>query len=291
MLLDEECKSCLFNSQMKKVEREEGSGENLEEFKSAVKKLCENPPKDYCAPLLMRDIDGIHRKIYGRGIDYTKEKTLFNRKLLEMEEELYFEINRSSDRLAEALKYAMASNYIDFARMSDLDEGAIKIVTDAAKRAVPDSETLLRFKTSLKNAQTLCFLHDNCGEIVLDKLLIRIIKELYPQIKITSVVRGGAIINDVTRTDAEEVGLSVFAEVADSGAAVPGTYLKEVSENTLKLLKESGVIISKGLGNLETLFGEGYNIFYSFSCKCGHIAERFSSSVGDAVFVYEGRDL
>ncbi len=113
------------------------------------------------------------------------------------------------------------------------------------------------------------------------------IKQNYPQIEITSVVRGSAIINDVTKKDAEETGLTDFANVIDNGTGVPGTYLKEVNPQTLKTLKTSDIIISKGLGNLETLYGEGYSVFYSFTCKCGHISKRFGAPPWSAVFIEE----
>lgn len=109
MLLDEECKGCLYNSQLKKVEKEQGAGERFEDFKRGVKTLCQNPPAEYCAPLLMRDIDRLHRKIFGCGIDYSREKHLFNSKLLQMEEELYLQIKTSADPIYEAMKLAMAA--------------------------------------------------------------------------------------------------------------------------------------------------------------------------------------
>lgn len=287
MLLDEECKGCLYNSQLKKVERERGAGEKFDAFKSRVKALCENPPKTYCAPLLMRDIDGAHREIYGCGIDYSREKKLFNGALLSLEPELYAKVKAAPDPLAEAMKLAMAANYIDFARISDLDERAVALVLSAAERAKPAAEALESLKNRLKSAQTLCYLHDNCGEIVLDKILIRVIKELYPQARVFSVVRGSAIINDATEEDAEEVGLGAYAEVVPNGTGVPGTYLKEISAEVKGLLKSADAVISKGLGNLETLYGEGYGAYYSFTCKCAHIAERFGARIGEAVFTEE----
>ena len=40
--------------------------------------------------------------------------------------------------------------------------------------------------------------------------------------RVTLVVRGGPIINDVTRKDADQVGLSALVPVIDTGVAVPG---------------------------------------------------------------------
>lgn len=287
MKLDEECKDCLYNSQLKKVEREQGGGEKLDLFKSRVKALCENPPAHYCAPLLMRDIDGIHRDIFGCGIDYSREKSLFNRLLLNLESEIFDRAVASADPVEEALKFSMAANYIDFARLGNLNEQSVDYVLTVAERAEVDKSVLQSFKSRLKTAKSLCFLHDNCGEIVMDKILLRVIGREYPDIVPVSVVRGSPIINDVTLTDAEEVGLGKVVNVVENGAGVPGTYLKEISEQTKKLLSDSDVIISKGLGNLETLYGEGYNIFYAFSCKCAHIAERFNLKMWAAAFTEE----
>ncbi len=287
MLLDEECKGCLFNSQLKKVERDQSDKTKVAEFSQGVKKLCENPPADYCAPLLMRDIDRLHRKIFGAGIDYSREKRLFNGKLLENENCIYQKVSNSDDPVKEAVKLAMASNYIDFARLSDLDGRAVDYVLQSAERAEPGAAAFGLFKQRLKTARTLCVLHDNCGEIVLDKILIRVLKNLYPAISVTSVVRGEPIINDVTADDAEFIGLGEYARVIQNGSGVPGTYLKEVSAQTLQVLKTSDIIISKGLGNLETLYGEGYSIFYTFTCKCEHISKRFGLPLWSAGFVTE----
>ena len=287
MELDKECKGCLYGSQMKKVESTQSDTAKLQRFRDGVRTLCDNPPPHYCAPLLMRDIDSLHREIFGAGIDYSREKSLFNRALLALEQKLYAEICASPDPICTALKFAMSANYIDFARMSNLDEGAVDYVVSAAERAKPEKAVLECFKQKLKSAEKLCVLHDNCGEIVMDKILIRVIKDLYPNIKVVSVVRGKPIINDVTEYDAEEVGLGEYAEVIGNGTNVPATYLKEVSPRVLKEMEEADVILSKGLGNLETLYGEGYEIFYAFNCKCKHISERFGAPIWSAVFAKE----
>lgn len=291
MKLDEECKGCLYSSQLKKVEKSQSDLQKIEKFKGEVKKLCQNPPEFYCAPLLMRDIDGIHKKIFGAGIDYSKEKYMFNSALLKMEQFLFDKICASDDMLKSALSYAMSANYIDFARISDLNEDSIKYVTSLAEKTSIDKETLDAFKKRLSSAHTLLYLHDNCGEIVCDKILIRIIKKLYPQISVTSVVRGGAIINDVTMLDAEQVKLGEYATVISNGSNVPGTYLKEVNASVLRLLQDSDVILSKGLGNLETLYGGGYKIFYAFNCKCNHISQKFSYPLWSPAFVSENAEL
>ena len=95
-------------------------------------------------------------------------------------------------------------------------------------------------------------------------------------------------LKKVERSESDKNKIEEFkARVEDSGAAIPGTYLKEISKSALSLFEKSDVIISKGLGNLETLYGEGYDIFYIFMCKCLHIAERFGMAQWQTAFVHE----
>lgn len=289
MKLDNECKACLYNSQLKKVEKDCLDQNKLRQFKQKIKLLCDAPPEYYCAPLLMRDIDRAHREVFGKGIDYANEKRLFNDCLLAIESEIYDVISGSEVPLKTAIKYAMASNLIDFARLANLDENSVQTVIERAERAVVDDLTFDRFFAALRDAKTVAYLHDNCGEIVLDKLLIRTIKSIFPSVEVVSVVRGGEIINDATKTDAEQVGLNEYSIVIDNGAAVPGTYLQEINERTRTLLHGADVIISKGLGNLETLFGEGYSVFYMFMCKCEHIARAFSLPLWSTAFVFDDK--
>ena len=284
MKLYDECRDCLYNSQIKKVETMHPGDERLQSFKEAVRALCDGAPENSCAPLLMRGIDGVHQGIFGGIIDYSQQKQAFDGALLALEKDIYARICAAEDPVKEGIRYAMAANYIDYARLSDLGEDSIGEVLCAAERSAVDEDVYARFVTKLSGARTLVYLHDNCGEIVLDKLLIRAVKAAYPHIRVISVVRGRDIINDVTRADAERAGLSKFAAVIDSGAAIPGTYLPEVNSLTRAFINNADVIISKGLGNLETLYGLISGAFYMFMCKCGHIAARFGRRQWETVF-------
>ncbi len=287
MTLDDECRDCLYGSQTKKAEAIDTDATKLAIFKREARLICDSAPASGCAPLLCRDLNLLHGKILGTPLDYTKEKKMFNSRLLEMEDALYASIQAAEDPLNEALKYAMASNYIDYARIYNLDKGAVELVIQAAHESRVDDAVYAKFRQDLSSAKTLCYLHDNCGEIVLDKILIRILKEQYPTLEITSVVRGKPVINDVTEEDARDIGLYAIARVIGNGTDVPGTPLGEVSEETLYALDHSDVIFSKGLGNLETLYGEGYSAYYCFCCKCNHIAERFNIPLWSAAIVAE----
>jgi uncharacterized protein with ATP-grasp and redox domains len=116
---------------------------------------------------------------------------------------------------------------------------------------------------------------DNCGEIVIDKLIIEELRKLNPQVNITAIVRGEEVINDATIEDAEQVGLNELVKVIGNGSDILGTCLKYISEEARTVIEEADVVLSKGQGNFETLQGYDKNIYYIFLCKCEMIAEMF----------------
>ena len=105
------------------------------------------------------------------------------------------------------------------------------------------------YKAFVQQAEKILYLTDNAGEIVLDRLLI----ERLPLSRVTVAVRGGAILNDATREDAQTAGLDRLVRVMDNGSDALGTLLKECSESFQRCFRESDLIISKGQGNFETL--------------------------------------
>ena len=67
---------------------------------------------------------------------------------------------------------------------------------------IDDSTGLLR---ELEKTRKLLYLGDNCGEIVLDKLFIEMIRKRYPNLTVLYGVRGRPVVNDVTLEDARMV--------------------------------------------------------------------------------------
>ena len=128
---------------------------------------------------------------------------------------------------------------------------------------------------------------DNCGEIVADKLLIKVIQEQYPEIHITVVVRGMEVLNDAVIEDAKDVGLTKIVEVIGNGNGIAGTQINKLSKEVRTVLDKADIIISKGQGNFETIHGCGRNIYYLFLCKCEWFSERFGMERLKGVFINE----
>ena len=77
------------------------------------------------------------------------------------------------------------------------------------------------FLDDLAKAKSLVYLlTDNCGEIVLDKIVIRILQERYPRLDILVLVRGAAVANDADLPAAREVGLDRLVPVVGNGSDI-----------------------------------------------------------------------
>ena len=95
----------------------------------------------------------------------------------------------------------------------------------------------------------------------------------FPHLDITFCVRGGPAHNDALRVDAEAVGIPF--PIIDNGNNVGGTELSLLSKEAKTALEEADVVIAKGQGNIETMLGCGYNVYYAFLVKCPRFVEEF----------------
>ncbi len=117
------------------------------------------------------------------------------------------------------------------------------------------------------------YLADNCGEIVFDALLIDEIKKLGG--KITLVVRGAPILNDVTMKELKELGIDKKVNrVLTTGSNAIGVCLKEAPPELVEALRNASLIISKGMANYETMSEYDFKpIAYLLKTKCESVAE------------------
>lgn len=100
----------------------------------------------------------------------------------------------------------------------------------------------------------------------------------------TYVVRGKPILNDALYEDAEAVGLTDLVKVISNGDNTPGTTLKRSSAEFNELFNCADLIISKGMGNFETLshFNDP-RIYFLLMAKCDLIAGKLGVSIGDFI--------
>ncbi|XCP84670.1 ARMT1-like domain-containing protein [Roseburia hominis] len=279
------CISCIVAKQEKMI-RDFSDENKKSEYMHQVLEILYKYGQSESSPQLAEKIDCLQRDFWGELNDYTEMKRKYNRLLLEKEEEIEKQIQKS---MKECIKYVCAGNYIDFSAVENVNEHTFEQLLEKAGQEKISEEEYACFLQDLEKAERLVYLTDNCGEIVLDKLFIKCIKERYPKLQITVIVRGESVLNDATLVDAREVGLDELVPCIGNGNAAPGTVLEYLSEEARQALLAADVVLAKGQGNFESLYGEGMNPYYLFLCKCELFVQRFGLEQYASVFLKEER--
>ena len=283
------CMCCAVNKQEKGIRKFQDADKKVEYMKKVMALIADAGDED-CAPSLSLRLKELYSQYWNENAeDYSGIKHEFNRLMLDLEDRLEQNIRSSRDPLETALLYARIGNYIDFAALSHVDKDTVLSMIEAENKAPLDALEYAHFLEDLSHASSLVYFTDNCGEIVLDKLAVRILQEQYPRLSVTVVVRGLPIVNDATMEDAVEVGLTSYATVIGNGSGVAGTWLPDINAETRSLLDSADVILAKGQGNFETLNGCGRNIYYLFLCKCEWFQKLFHAEPLEGMFVNEQR--
>lgn len=289
MKLNPFCMCCALNKQEQKI-RHYPDMEKKTEYMKKVMALIANTEEKDCAPSLSVDIQKLYSSFWDCPMeDFTEIKREYNQLMLNMEDSLENKIRKSEDPLEKSLLYARIGNYIDFAALSNVDQATVFTLLEEKSTESLDEEEYRNFLRDLSSAKKLVYLTDNCGEVVLDKLAVKILKEKYPDLDITVIVRGYPVVNDATMEDAEEIGLTDLVRVIGNGSNVVGTWIPGITSEARDLLYDADLIIAKGQGNFETLNDCGLNIYYLFLCKCDLFQRRFHAENLQGMFLNERR--
>lgn len=289
MKLNPYCMCCAVNKQEEKIRKFPDMDKKTEYMKKVMSILSSAEEQD-CSPSFSVEIKKLYSEFWNcPAEDYTEIKKEFNQLMLNVEASVEEKIRTSADPLETALLYARIGNYIDFAALENVSqETMLKLLENENQEPLSQTE-YANFQTDLSTAKTLVYLTDNCGEIVLDKLAVKILKEKYPQLNITVIVRGYPVVNDATMEDAEEIGLTDIVKVTGNGSNVGGTWFPGLSNEARTLLEQADVILAKGQGNFETMNDCGLNVYYLFLCKCDLFQRRFHAKALQGMFLNERR--
>lgn len=289
MKLSAMCIRCLMDRQEERV-RECGDEEKKAVYLKEAAGIIASSGEGDSAPYLVFQMNQAYERLFGKLMDYKKEKKEFNSLMLDLESELEEKIRSGKSReeiLKNAINYARSGNYIDFGALNHVDKNELMGLLEKAGEEDVDGHTFAMLSEDLDKAEELVYLLDNCGEIVADKLLVKVLKEQYPNMNITVMVRGMEVLNDAVMEDAEEVGLTKLVKVIGNGNGVAGTQANLLSQEAREAIEKADIIISKGQGNFETIYGGGWNIYYLFLCKCAWFSERFGMERLKGVFINE----
>lgn len=265
--LDTYCIECCLKRSMEKA-RKLGSEEKATAFAKDLMRIYINAPEDANSITLNPLTSKLYQRYYGLQPDrYRQEKEESNRFVLARMDEIYRRVNAAQDKVYAGLQFAILGNYIDFSALygqvsfDQLDE-----MLDSAENIQLEQDSYQSFLQDLQKGKKLLYITDNAGEICFDRICAEMIAERFPHLQITFCVRGGYALNDATREDAMVAGITF--PVIDNGTNIPGTVIKELSPEAKLALDEADVILAKGMGNVETMYGCGYNVYYAFLVKC-----------------------
>ena len=282
--VDSYCMQCYLRRNVD-LARKLGPEDKATAFAKELMKLFIAAPEGVTAPWFGPSVAQLLHEMYGLPIDrYHDEKIASNRFVLERLEEVRQRVSQAEDPILAGLQYAILGNYLDFSALQgDVSYEKLEQMLSGAKDIDVSGPYFDRFKADLEKAKTLLYLTDNAGEIGMDRVFAEAIQEKYPHLKITFCVRGAITANDATREDAAAVGIPF--PVIDNGNQVAGTELNLLGAEAKQALETADVILAKGMGNTETMFGCGYNVYYAFLVKCPRFTKIFQKPMMTPMFI------
>lgn len=284
------CMECILKRYTKVAQKHEDEQKGIAYVKEILRVLAD-APEGVAIPFLTPAFAEITEKYYGSdGADYEKAKRVSNEIMLRLLPELREQVLAAGDPLQTALALAQIANYIDFTALyGKVDFDRLRELFRQTDRYLPEQREYRQFCDDLKNAGRLIYICDNAGEIVADRLAAEQITKRFPRVSLTFAVRGLPAVNDALREDAAMAGLEQFGRIVDNGSGISGTQFGYLGAEMAEALSEADVILAKGQGNFETMLGCGYNVYYSFLCKCERFTEFFGVEPLTGMFINERR--
>ena len=282
-----ECIPCFFKQGIESA-KILGAGRKIQkQIVDRISGVIPSFPLEASPPEMGKIVHDIIKEILGREDPYLELKKKSNQLALAIYEKLRKKVRNSADRLLTGLELSTAGNIIDYGANHGVQPAKEVLKILERKIGVQDEKKFqyAEFKNKLKNSSMVLFLGDNAGEIVFDRLFIEEIKNLYPSKKIVYAVRETPVINDITAEDAFFVGMDKVADIVSSGSVIPGTLLSMCSERFVDLFNKADMVISKGQGNFETLYGANNSpdLFFLLTVKCGVVGKKFNAEPGDII--------
>lgn len=271
MKLHDKCLPCVVN-QVIKVANITGITKK-EELLREVFTYLSKMNFDETTPEIIGEIFDMIKRHTKNPDPYKETRNYYNTLFMELLPEFERKIDQAENSFMLAVRYAIVGNIIDF---NPIHNTLLEDIYDCfdnmeqLELAIDDSSALIK---DISIAGTLLYLGDNCGEICMDKILLKKIKELNPNVKLFFGVRGKPVVNDSISDDAYSVGIDEYAEIIDNGDGSLGTVLNRTSPVFKEVYNKADVVIAKGQANYECLSEEDKNIYFLLMTKCDVIAK------------------
>ena len=272
------CFECLRKSVNSQVAKLVDDPKLRKEIEAEAIKVMKKEDFSKSPPFFGREVYWAIRKISGIVDPYSKEKEEYNRIALSAYPALKERVAKAEDSFTAAVRIALAGNIIDFGAIRKIP---LEETIEAMLRTGPVVDHTQNLKQAVQNARRILYLGDNAGETVMDRILI---EQFDTRADIVYAVRGGPILNDAQIEDALFAGLDKVVRIISNGYDAPGTILDKCNKEFILEFEKADLIISKGMGNFETLSDlQGRPIFFLLIAKCPIVADHLDCEVGQAV--------
>ncbi len=282
------CLHCYFNKHWESA-RAMGDDEKATAFSKALMQKFLEQPDTVNSAYMGSVASQMFKEFFGTDPDGRREeKEESNRFVMERLEEIRTMISTAKDPLFAGLQFAILGNYLDFSALRG--KVSFEKLEEKLRSALDielDMDCYRALQADLAKGKRVLYITDNAGEIGFDRLFAEQMQARYPHLEITFCVRGGPIVNDATREDAEAVGIPF--PVIDSGNAIGGMELDLIGQEAKQAMETADVIIAKGMGNTESLYGCGYNVYFAFLVKCTRFEQVFGKPMFTPMLVSEKR--
>jgi len=154
------------------------------------------------------------------------------------------------ERFAEVVRWTVAGNMLDFRSCGtgyEFEVSELENMLSVSTRAIDVDKTGRIFDVA-RRARNVLYVHDNVGEVALDRLLVDELRALGAHV--TSALRGGPITSDATVADGDTVGIAASADdVLCAGPDTLGVSLAEMTDEFRAGLAEADLVVAKGQAN------------------------------------------
>ena len=281
-----QCLLCHFRRNLE-VARPLGTEEQAMAFAKDMMRMYLAAPEGVSSPWFNPQVSDLLTKYYGVPEDrFAEEKRLSNEFVLQRMDRIRELAQSAADPVYAGLQLAILGNYLDFSALQG--QVSFEKLEEMLGKALSwdiDRDIYGDLCAQLEKGGKLLYLTGNAGEIGFDRIFAEEIARKYSRVDITFCVRGGIAMNDATRADAQAVGIPF--RVIDNGNRVPGTQLDLLGEEAKNTLESADIILAKGMANVETMRGCGYNVFYAFLVKCQRFVTIFEKPMLTPMLVKE----
>lgn len=273
MKMSSECVPCLIRRVLFEAEESDPSRAK-DAVRNAAMMLGELFGENVCSATVATKVHRETYRLLGDDDPYSDLKRKSNEVVLELYPAAQRFVGSSKNRLSDAFLCAVVGNVLDFGIGTGYDHPSKlrKEFRNLLDEGFGHDDTP-KVKAILRKAKKVVYLADNCGEVVLDRLALKEIKRLGPEV--TFVVKEEPILTDATLADIRGLGIEdIVDEIAEAPGFAVGIDLGSLKGPFGRMLRGADLIIAKGMANFESLSETDIApIAYLLRTKCNPVAE------------------